>query len=154
MFSPHAWLPVLVASPNPNAGYARAQPPCTPYFKPNEDVVHFVATASMVPAFVTLDGVQIGHPVDTRPGEHPCDQIASVGVDDGTVRGVSSHIMAGFSVPIIGNVGELIEFRYREEHHLGLGGRGLGLRLGLAGDLFDLERHSPMLARRIPFGVA
>ena len=73
----------------------------------------FASTASRVPAIVTLDGIQIGHPVDKRPGEHPCDQIASVGVDDGTVRGVSSHIRTGFSVPIIGNVGELIEFRYR-----------------------------------------
>ena len=106
MFSPHAWLPVLVASPNPNG-------PCTPYFKPHEDVVYFPAHAAAVPVIVTLDGVQIGHPVDTRPGEHPCDQIASVGVDDGTVRGVSTHIYTGFSVPIFGNDGELIEFRYR-----------------------------------------
>jgi len=47
----------------------------------------------MVPAIVTLDGVQIGHPVDKAPdGTTSCDQIAAIGVADGIVRGLSHHI--------------------------------------------------------------
>ena len=122
MFSPNVWLPLVLATtiaPQPPVpDFDRA---CTPHFKPNNDVIHFAATASIVPAIVTLDGVQIGHPVDTRPGELPCDQIASVGVDDGTVRGVANHIRTGFSVPIIGNVGELIEFRWNAARPCSLG---------------------------------
>ena len=77
------------------------------------DVSRFSAIASMVPAIPMLDGVQIGHPVETGPGGAKfCDQIASIGVEDGIVRGVSFQIDTGFSVPIIGNAGELIEFRY------------------------------------------
>ena len=54
---------------------------------------HHSATASMVPAIVTLDGVQIGHPVDKAPdGTTSCDQIAAIGVADGIVRGLSHHI--------------------------------------------------------------
>ena len=62
----------------------------------------------MVPAIATLDGVQVGPPVD----DSPCDQVAAVGVSDGVVRGVSSQIDQGFSVPILGVAGEQIEFRY------------------------------------------
>lgn len=77
------------------------------------DVSRFSAVASMVPAIPMLDGVQIGHPVEAGPdGASFCDQIASFGVEDGIVRGVSFHIQTGFAVPIIGNAGELIEFRY------------------------------------------
>ena len=62
----------------------------------------------MVPAIVTLDGAQIGHPVE----DSPCDQIAGIGVSDGVVRGISTEIDQGFTVPIIGTVGEQIEFKY------------------------------------------
>ena len=64
----------------------------------------------MLPAIVTLDGVQIGHPVENATGGRAsCDQIASIGVSDGVVRGVSARIESGYYVPIIGNAGELIE---------------------------------------------
>ena len=77
------------------------------------DVPHHSATASMVPAFVTLDGVQIGHPVvDGVSDQDACDQIAAIGVADGIVRGVSHHISKGFSLGIVGTGGEMIEFRY------------------------------------------
>ena len=66
-------------------------------------------TASMLPGIVTLNGSQVERPVQAGSA---CDQIASVGVADGIVRGVSSHIDTGFSVPIIGSAEELIEFRY------------------------------------------
>ena len=93
--NPPQWLPVFLASG------------CTPHFVIG-DVRQRSATASMVPAIVTLDGVQIGHPIE----DSPCDQIAAIGVSDGVVRGVSTQIDQGFSVPIIGTVGEQIEFRY------------------------------------------
>jgi len=75
------------------------------------NVNSFASHATMIPAIVTLNGVQIGsrNPDGTRS---PCDQLASIGAADGIVRGVSSHIPSGFSVPIIGNAGEMIEFRY------------------------------------------
>ena len=77
------------------------------------DVNSFSASANVIPGIVTLDGVQIGHPVEvSSDGARSCDQIASIGVADGIVRGVSSLIDTGFSVPIIGNTGELIEFKY------------------------------------------
>ena len=76
------------------------------------DLPHHSATASMVPAFVTLDGVQIGHPVvDGVSDQDACDQIAAIGVADGIVRGVSHHISKGFSLGIVGTGGEMIEFR-------------------------------------------
>ena len=78
------------------------------------EVSRFSGVASMVPAVPMLDGVQIGHPVETGPSDRAnfCDQIASFGVEDGIVRGVSFHIQSGFSVPIIANAGEQIEFGY------------------------------------------
>jgi len=79
-------------------------------------------TASMVPAIVSLNGVQIGHPVEAGPdgqgkehgidGSTSCDEIAAIGVRDGVVRGVSSLVSSGFSIGIIGDHGEQIEFRY------------------------------------------
>lgn len=76
-------------------------------------MAHHSATASMAPAIVTLDGVQIGHPIDKAPdGTSSCDQIAAIGVADGVVRGLSHHIRTGFSVGFVGTGGELIEFRY------------------------------------------
>ncbi|MGYP001236661016 len=66
----------------------------------------------MVPAIVTLDGVQIGHPVDeASDGTTSCDQVAAIGVADGIVRGVSHHIAKGFAIGVVGTGGELIEFR-------------------------------------------
>ena len=66
----------------------------------------------MVPAIVTLDGVQIGHPVDeASDGTTSCDQVAAIGVADGIVRGVSHHIGKGFAIGLVGTGGELIEFR-------------------------------------------
>ena len=108
--SPPQWLPVLLASSSDDRRLSTVAA-CVPHWVSGE-VNSFSATASMVPAIVTLDGVQIGHPVETGPsGTTSCDEIASLGVDDGIVRGVSVRINQGFSVPIIGNGGELIEFR-------------------------------------------
>ena len=79
-------------------------------------------TASIVPAIVTLNGRQIGHPVEAGPdgqgkehgtdGSTSCDEIAAIGMVDGVVRGVSSLISKGFSIGIIGDSGEQIEFGY------------------------------------------
>ena len=98
---PPQWLPLLLASSS-----SRALATCTPYFVTG-DVSLFEDIASMVPAIASLDGVQVGPPVDG-----PCDEVAAVGVSDGVVRGVSSQIDQGFSVPILGVAGEQIEFRY------------------------------------------
>jgi len=94
---------------------------CPPRWVPG-DVSHMHDTASMVPAIVTLNGVQIGHPVEAGPdgqgkehgtdGSTSCDEIAAIGVRDGVVRGVSSLIASGFSIGMIGDHGEQIEFRY------------------------------------------
>ena len=94
---------------------------CPPRWVPG-DVSHMHDTASMVPAIVTLNGVQIGHPVEAGPdgqgkehgtdGSTSCDEIAAIGVRDGVVRGVSSLIVSGFSIGMIGDHGEQIEFRY------------------------------------------
>ena len=73
---------------------------CTPHFVMG-DVSLFDATASMVPATASLNGAQIGPPVDSS-----CDEVASVGVSDGIVRGISTQIDQGFSVPIIGRRAE------------------------------------------------
>jgi len=110
---PPQWLPMLLASSTHEAPSTRRRAAaCTPHYTIG-DVNSFSATASMAPGIVTLNGVQIGHPVETGPdGTTSCDQIASIGMDDGVVRGVSSHVNIGFSVPIIGDAGELIEFRY------------------------------------------
>ena len=65
-----------------------------------------------MPVIVTLDGVQIGHPVDNGVSDQDsCDQIAAIGVADGIVRGVSHHISKGFSLGILATSGEMIEFR-------------------------------------------
>ena len=107
--SPPQWLPVLLASSSHETPVVACVPRAHWVIG---NVKNFSATASMVPAIVTLDGVQIGHPVETGPfGTKSCDEIASLGVDDGIVRGVSTRIGLGFSIPIIGNAGELIEFR-------------------------------------------
>ena len=111
--SPPQWLPVLLASSSHEALSTRQLvAACSPHYVLG-NVNSFSATASIVPAFVMLDGVRIGHPVEKRPdGSTSCDEIASLGVDDGIVRGVSFRIdELGFEVPIIGNNGELIEFR-------------------------------------------
>ena len=103
---PPQWLPVLLAS---GSSRALAGSSCTspPHFVTG-NVNMFEDAASMVPAIATLDGVQIGPPVE----DSPCDQVAAIGVIDGLVRGVSTQIDQGFSVPILGNAGEQIEFRY------------------------------------------
>ena len=110
--SPPQWLPVLLASSFHEAlSTRRRAAACTPHWVVG-NVNDLPATASLLPGIVTLNGTQIGHPVETGPdGTTSCDQIASLGVDDGIVRGVSSRIELGFSVPIIGIADELIEFR-------------------------------------------
>ena len=108
--SPPQWLPVLLASSSDDRRLSTVAA-CVPHWV-SDNVNSFSATASMVPAIVTLDGVQIGHPVETvLDGTTSCDEIASLGVDDGIVRGVSTRVELGFSVPIIGIADELIEFR-------------------------------------------
>ena len=65
---PPQWLPVFLTSTS-----------CTPHFVIG-DVSLLPAIASMVPAIVTLDGVQIGHPVvDGASDQDSCDQIAAIG---------------------------------------------------------------------------
>ena len=108
---PPQWLLVLLAS-SPSRALAMSSS-CTPHWVVGTSVNALPATASMLPAIVTLDGVQIGHPVENATGGRAsCDQIASIGVSDGVVRGVSARIQSGYYVSIIGNAGELIEFRY------------------------------------------
>ena len=116
---PPQWLPVLLASSSHEAFSTRRRAAaCDPHWVVG-NVNNFGADASMVPAFVTLDGVQIGHPVETVPdGTTSCDEMAALGANDGIVRGVSYRIEDGFSVPIIGDIGELIEFRRGVLSHL------------------------------------
>ena len=110
--SPPQWLPVLLASSSHEAlSTRRRAAACTPHWVVG-NVNDLPATASLLPGIVTLNGTQIGHPVETGPdGTTSCDQIVALGVNDSIVRGVSTLIEAGFSVPFIGNTGELIEFR-------------------------------------------
>ena len=109
---PPQWLPVLLASSSHEAlSTRRRAAACDPHWVVG-NVNNFEAAASMVPAFVTLDGVQIGHPVDkASDGSTSCDQIAAIGVADGIVRGVSHHVGKGFALGFVGTSGELIEFR-------------------------------------------
>ena len=107
--SPPQWLPVLLASSSHETPVVACVPRAHWVIG---NVKNFSATASMVPAIVTLDGVQIGHPVDeASDGTTSCDQVAAIGVADGIVRGVSHHIAKGFAIGVVGTGGELIEFR-------------------------------------------
>ena len=105
---PPQWLPVLLASTHKALSTTRLAAACSPHWVVG-NVDDLPATASMLPGIVTLNGSQVGHPVQAGSA---CDQIASVGVADGIVRGLSHHIGKGFSVGIVGTGGELIEFRY------------------------------------------
>ena len=84
---------------------------CTAHWETG-DLSKMPDTASMTPAVVTLDGAQIGYPVDGTTQTTSCDQIAAIGVADGVVRGVSTFVTAGFALGIIGEAGEQIEFKY------------------------------------------
>ena len=90
---PPQWLPVLLASSSREAlSTRRRAAACTPHWVIG-NVNGFSDTASMIPAFVTLDGVQIGHPVEVQSdGSRSCDEVAAIGVADGIVRGLSHHI--------------------------------------------------------------
>lgn len=85
---------------------------CTAHFTTSTNLGSFADTATMSPAIVTLDGTQIGYPVDGTTSTTTCDQVAAIGVADGLVRGTSDYISTGFAVGIIGTAGETIEFRY------------------------------------------
>ena len=109
---PPQWL-VLVLLASSSSRALEASSSCTPHWVVGTSVNDLPATATMLPAIVTLDGVQIGHPVETATGGSAiCDQVASIDVSDRVVRGVSARIESGYYVPIIGKAGELIEFRY------------------------------------------
>ena len=115
---PPQWLPMLLASSSHEAFSTRRRmkdainPGCTAHFV-MDDVGGLPDAASMMPAYVTLDGVQIGYPEDGTTQKTSCDQIAAV---RGTsVRGTSGLITQGFSVGIIGTAGEEIEFKYWNE---------------------------------------
>ena len=86
-------------------------PGCTLHWAP-ADTAHHPDTSSMVPAIVTLNGVQIGYPVDGTTPTTSCDQIAAICVDGGLVRGTSHLVSTGFAMGIIGTAGEMLEFRY------------------------------------------
>ena len=66
----------------------------------------------MSPVIVTLDGVQIAPGAGASWKTTSCDEFAAIGVADGIVRGTGFRVDAGFSASIIGEPGELIEFRY------------------------------------------
>lgn len=85
---------------------------CTAHFTTSSNLGGFADTATMSPAIVTLDGTQIGYPVDGTTSTTTCDQLAAIGVADGLVRGTSDYISTGFALGIIGTAGETIEFRY------------------------------------------
>ena len=99
---PPQWLPVLLASSSHKARRRKTdaiKPGCTAHFV-MDDVDGLPDAASMMPAYVTLDGVQIGSTEDgTTQNTTSCDQIAAVA--NGTVRGTSDFITQGFSVGII-----------------------------------------------------
>merc|ERR1740139_535205 len=64
----------------------------------------FEFTANIIPATVAL--------CDGQTQENsPCDQLAAFG-SEGKVRGVASQITQGFSLAILGEVGEEITFKY------------------------------------------
>ena len=88
-------------------------PDCTAHFVTG-DTSAFPDTATMVPAFVTLDGAQIGYPVDGTTETTSCDQIAAIVMTDGVevVRGVSTLIDTGYSLAFLGTAGDQIEFKY------------------------------------------
>jgi len=114
---PPQWLPVVLASNShemlsTRRRTAEANPGCTARFQVSGEVNQLPDTASFVPIVVTLDGTQIGFPVDGTTTTTSCDQIAAIGVNDGNVRGVSFLITAGFSLGFIGVSDEDIEFKY------------------------------------------
>jgi len=95
---------------------------CTPHFATSSTLSDFPDTAAML-ATVTLDGVQIGYPVDGTTKTTSCDQIAAIGVTDGIVRGTSTHVNLGFTLGIVGTAEEQIEFKYwsaaeEKEYHV------------------------------------
>ena len=87
-------------------------PNCERHWLMSPNVGHLPDTATMVPAFVTLNGAKIGRPVDGTTKKTSCDQIVALGVADGLVRGTSSLVGMGFSLGFIGTVGERIKFKY------------------------------------------
>jgi hypothetical protein len=114
---PH-WLPVLLGSSSHDAPATRRRmenainPGCTAHYSVTEGVGSLPDAASMMPAYVTLNGSQIGYPADGTTQNTSCDQIAAVAVGTSSVRGTSSFIEQGFSVNLVGTAGEEIEFKY------------------------------------------
>ena len=98
------WLPVLLASTSHDAPATRRRmedainPGCTAHYSVTEGVSSLPDAASMMPAYVTLNGSQIGYPADGTTQETSCDQIAAVAVGTSSVRGTSSFIEQGYSV--------------------------------------------------------
>ena len=112
---PPQWLPVLLASLEyPTSPIEALEPPVSCNNSPfvlNDDIVWHSGSAVMIPATVSFNGKPKGWPIGGISGPHECDEMASVG-PDGTVRGKSHLINAGFDLYIIGTDGEMIEFRY------------------------------------------
>ena len=115
---PPQWLPVLLASLKYPTSPTEALEPfgrCndSPFviYEGGDDTILHLASAVMVPATVSFNGKPKGWPIGGMGGPHECDEMASVG-PDGTVRGKSHLIVAGFSLGILGADGEMIEFRY------------------------------------------
>ena len=120
---PPRWLPVLLAS----LEYSTS--PAKPWEGPELTVIEPISscsdqpfnesditsqaenTATMVPARVSLNGVQVGWPIGDRGGPNECDQVAAFG-EDGDLRGVSKLINNYFSLGFFGDPGDWIEFRY------------------------------------------
>jgi len=120
---PPRWLPALLAS----LEYSTS--PANPWEDPELTVIEPISscsdqpfnesditsqaenTATMVPARVALNGVQVGWPIGDRGGPNECDQVAAFG-EDGDLRGVSKLISNYFSLGFFGDAGDWIEFRY------------------------------------------
>ena len=118
---PPQWLPALLAGSEFCHGHGtdkvcvRGPSPtpvtCTPHWVVGH-LQLYSATATMSPVIVTLDGVQIAPGAGASWKTTSCDEFAAIGVADGIVRGTGFRVDAGFSASIIGEPGELIEFRY------------------------------------------
>ena len=121
---PPRWLPALLASleystspanpwEDPELTVIEPISSCSDQPFNESDITSFEAqeTATMVPARVSLNGVQVGWPIGDRGGPNECDQVAAFG-EDGDLRGVSKLISNYFSLGFFGDAGDWIEFRY------------------------------------------
>ena len=103
---------------NPCSEYQHQAPTpttCTKHWSVG-DVSQMSASASILLARATLDGDKFGYGhsplVDGKQMETSCDQIAAFGVIDRVIRGTSILVNKGFSLGMIGNTGDEIEFKY------------------------------------------